>query len=63
MCVQVRKAAQQAVKVVLKGSLFLSQPDPPPYHPAAVTTSQFCVTTIEKKGGKLGKPISVPLIR
>lgn len=48
---RVRKAAQQAVKIVLKGSLFMSQPDAPSRHPAATLTSKFCVQIIEAQGG------------
>lgn len=48
---QVRKSAQQAVKIVLKGSLFMTQPDPPPQHPAASLVAKFCVQVIESQGG------------
>ncbi|PVD30877.1 hypothetical protein C0Q70_10152 [Pomacea canaliculata] len=48
---KVRKSAQQAVKIVLKGSLFMTQPDPPPQHPAASLVAKFCVQVIESQGG------------
>ncbi|KAK7479159.1 hypothetical protein BaRGS_00029600 [Batillaria attramentaria] len=48
---RVRKAAQQAVKIVLKGSLFMTQPDAPSHHPAAALTAKFCVQIIESQGG------------
>ncbi|XP_063963855.1 RRP12-like protein [Lytechinus pictus] len=48
---KVRKAAHHAVCSILKGSKFMTLPDPPSHHPAAVTTSKFCVQQIEQHGG------------
>ncbi|XP_076468663.1 RRP12-like protein isoform X2 [Babylonia areolata] len=45
---RVRKAARQAVKVVLT-----DLPDPTTFHPAAVTTAEFCIAAV-KQSGKLG---------
>ena len=50
---QVRKTCQQAVSSILKGSIFLSQPKGPKIHPAAASTAKFCVSQIEKCGGKV----------
>lgn len=51
---KVKKAAHRAVKVVLKGSLFLTEPNAPSHHPATTETANFCVATIGEKGGKIG---------
>eukprot|EP00057_Strongylocentrotus_purpuratus_P028949 XP_011683423.1 PREDICTED: RRP12-like protein isoform X1 [Strongylocentrotus purpuratus] len=48
---KVRKAAHHAVCSILKGSKFMTLPDPPSHHPAAGTTSKFCVQQIEQHGG------------
>ncbi|XP_070541212.1 RRP12-like protein [Ptychodera flava] len=48
---KVRRAAHQAVCAILKGSTFMSQGDPPPYHPAASATAKFCIQQIEDTGG------------
>lgn len=51
---KVKKAAHRAVKVVLKGSLFLTGLNAPLHHPATTETANFCVATISEKGGKMG---------
>ncbi|XP_061083822.1 RRP12-like protein [Conger conger] len=48
---KVRKAAQQGVGSVLKGSDFLFGGSAPLHHPAAVTTAKFCIKEIEAAGG------------
>ncbi|KAG5831684.1 hypothetical protein ANANG_G00306350 [Anguilla anguilla] len=48
---KVRKAAQQGVCSILKGSDFLFASSAPTHHPAAVTTAKFCVKEIEDAGG------------
>ncbi|XP_037534826.1 RRP12-like protein [Nematolebias whitei] len=48
---KLRKAAQQGVCSVLRGSDFLFTDDAPPYHPAAVTTAKFCIKQMEQAGG------------
>ncbi|KAG9341086.1 hypothetical protein JZ751_019840 [Albula glossodonta] len=48
---KVRKAAQQGVCSILKGSDFLFGDSAPPHHPAAVTTAKFCIKEIEQAGG------------
>ncbi|KAJ8248399.1 hypothetical protein GJAV_G00241620 [Gymnothorax javanicus] len=48
---KVRKAAQQGVCSILKGSDFLFGSSAPTHHPAAVTTAKFCVKEIEEAGG------------
>ena len=50
---QVRKAAQEGVCIVLKGSLFMTQESPPPHHPAASLTTKHCIQLIEGCGGRL----------
>lgn len=47
---QVRKAAQEAVTVLLKKT-----PGDMQHHPASATTAKFCVQQIEEHGGK-GSP-------
>jgi len=49
---QVRKAAQVGVCVVLKGSSFMLEDTPPAHHPAASLTAKHCTETIEASGGK-----------
>ncbi|XP_005106446.2 RRP12-like protein [Aplysia californica] len=51
---KLRKAAQTAVKVVLRGSLMMQQEESsrPPYHPAAPVTAQWCIDTIESARGQ-----------
>lgn len=44
---QVRKAAQEAVTVLLK-----KPPGDMQHHPASATTAKFCVQQIEEHGGK-----------
>lgn len=46
-----RRAAQQGVSIVLKGSLFMVQGDPLPHHPAASMTAKHCIQIIETTGG------------
>ncbi|XP_069140254.1 RRP12-like protein [Argopecten irradians] len=48
---KVRKAAHKAVCIVLRGSVFMTQGDPPPHHPAASITAKFCIQKIEECGG------------
>lgn len=49
---QVRKAAQQGVCGILRGSDFLFTDNAPTHHPAAVTTAKFCIKEMEHAGGK-----------
>lgn len=49
---QVRKAAQQGVCAILRGSDFLFTDNAPTHHPAAVTTAKFCIKEMEQAGGK-----------
>lgn len=49
---QVRKAAQQGVCAILRGSDFLFTDNAPAHHPAAVTTAKFCIKEMEHAGGK-----------
>lgn len=51
-CSQVRKAAQQGVCSILRGSDFLFTDNAPTHHPAAVTTAKFCMKEMEQAGGK-----------
>ncbi|XP_052226276.1 RRP12-like protein isoform X6 [Dreissena polymorpha] len=46
-----RKAAQQAVCIVLKGSQFMQEDTAPTHHPAAAITAKHCIQTIEATGG------------
>ncbi|KAL2083097.1 hypothetical protein ACEWY4_020870 [Coilia grayii] len=48
---KVRKAAQQGVCSILRGSDFLFADNSPAHHPAAVTTAKFCCKEIEQAGG------------
>ncbi|CAC5426030.1 RRP12 [Mytilus coruscus] len=48
---KIRKAAQQGVCLVLRGSLFMTQGDSPSYHPAAQITAKYCIQQIEQCGG------------
>ncbi|CAH1783394.1 unnamed protein product, partial [Owenia fusiformis] len=48
---KVRKAAHQAVCAILKGSVFMTQNDPPPSHPAASSTAKFAIQQLETSGG------------
>ncbi|XP_071507435.1 RRP12-like protein [Diadema antillarum] len=48
---KVRKAAHHAVTAILRGSKFMTCPDPPSHHPAAGATAKFCVQQIEQHGG------------
>lgn len=48
---QVRKAAQQGVCAILRGSDFLFKDNAPTHHPAATTTAKFCAKEIEQAGG------------
>lgn len=50
-CLQVRKAAQQGVCAILRGSDFLFRDNAPTHHPAAATTAKFCAKEIEQAGG------------
>ncbi|XP_056147763.1 RRP12-like protein [Lampris incognitus] len=48
---KVRKAAQQGVCSILRGSDFLFSDNAPSHHPAAATTAKFCMREIEQAGG------------
>uniref|UniRef100_A0A8P4KKX3 Ribosomal RNA processing 12 homolog n=1 Tax=Dicentrarchus labrax TaxID=13489 RepID=A0A8P4KKX3_DICLA len=48
---KVRKAAQQGVCAILRGSDFLFRDNAPTHHPAAVTTAKFCIKEMEQAGG------------
>uniref|UniRef100_A0A8D3E909 Ribosomal RNA processing 12 homolog n=1 Tax=Scophthalmus maximus TaxID=52904 RepID=A0A8D3E909_SCOMX len=48
---KVRKAAQQGVCSILRGSDFLFTDNAPAHHPAAVTTAKFCIKEMEQAGG------------
>lgn len=48
---KVRKAAQQGVCSVLRGSEFLFRDNAPTHHPAAATTAKFCIKEMEQAGG------------
>ncbi|XP_040905089.1 RRP12-like protein [Toxotes jaculatrix] len=48
---KVRKAAQQGVCSVLRGSDFLFTDNAPTHHPAAATTAKFCIKEMEQAGG------------
>uniref|UniRef100_A0A3B4B912 Uncharacterized protein n=1 Tax=Periophthalmus magnuspinnatus TaxID=409849 RepID=A0A3B4B912_9GOBI len=49
---KVRKAAQQGVCSILRGSDFLFKDDAPTHHPVAMTTAKFCIKEMEKAGSK-----------
>lgn len=49
---QVRKAAQQGVCAILRGSDFLFTDNAPAHHPAAVSTAKFCTKEMERAGGE-----------
>ncbi|CAL9687917.1 unnamed protein product [Knipowitschia caucasica] len=48
---KVRKAAQQGVCSILRGSDFLFKDDAPTHHPVAMTTAKFCIKEMEQAGG------------
>ncbi|XP_037320839.2 RRP12-like protein [Pungitius pungitius] len=48
---KVRKAAQQGVCSILRGSDFLFADNAPIHHPAAATTAKFCMKEMEQAGG------------
>ncbi|ESO86543.1 hypothetical protein LOTGIDRAFT_128850 [Lottia gigantea] len=48
---RIRKTCHQAVKIILKGSLFMLNDDNPPYHPASSLTAKYCNTEIEQCAG------------
>ncbi|BFY98332.1 hypothetical protein BsWGS_01372 [Bradybaena similaris] len=52
---KLRKAAQTAVKIVLRGSLLMQQTLAPPFHPAAPLTAQHCLKQIESSKGPSSK--------
>ncbi|RUS76379.1 hypothetical protein EGW08_015859 [Elysia chlorotica] len=52
---KLRKAAQIAVRVVLRGSLLMQETPTPPFHPAAPVTAQYCLRHIESSGGLSNK--------
>lgn len=49
---QVRRAAQQGVCSILRGSDFLFADNAPTHHPAAAATAKFCIKEVEQAGGK-----------
>lgn len=36
----------------MKGSMFMTQGNPPPHHPMAQLTAKYCIQQIEECGGK-----------
>uniref|UniRef100_A0A3Q3MIK7 Ribosomal RNA processing 12 homolog n=1 Tax=Labrus bergylta TaxID=56723 RepID=A0A3Q3MIK7_9LABR len=48
---KVRRAAQQGVCAILRGSDFLFKDNAPTHHPAAMTTAKFCIKEMEQAGG------------
>ncbi|XP_057703940.1 RRP12-like protein [Corythoichthys intestinalis] len=48
---KVRKAAQEGVCSILRGSDFLFTDKAPAHHPAAVSTAKFCIKEMEQAGG------------
>ncbi|XP_061545527.1 LOW QUALITY PROTEIN: RRP12-like protein [Phycodurus eques] len=48
---KVRKAAQQGVCAILRGSDFLFTDKAPAHHPAAASTAKFCIKEMEQAGG------------
>ncbi|XP_061914095.1 RRP12-like protein [Entelurus aequoreus] len=48
---KVRKAAQQGVCSILRGSDFLFTDKAPTHHPASATTAKFCIKEMEQAGG------------
>ncbi|KAG7511906.1 RRP12 [Solea senegalensis] len=48
---KVRRAAQQGVCSILRGSDFLFTDNAPTHHPAAATTAKFCIKEMEQAGG------------
>ncbi|XP_065152602.1 RRP12-like protein isoform X2 [Paramisgurnus dabryanus] len=48
---KIRKAAQQGVCSILRGSDVMFSDDAPSHHPAAVTTAKFCCKEMEQSGG------------
>ncbi|KAL4231185.1 pre-rRNA processing protein [Mactra antiquata] len=48
---KIRRAAQQGVCIVLKGSLFMLDGNCPSFHPAASMTAKHCIQLIETCGG------------
>ncbi|XP_077437828.1 RRP12-like protein [Vanacampus margaritifer] len=49
---KVRKAAQQAVCSILRGSDFLFADNSPAHHPVAASTAKFCIKLMEQAGGR-----------
>ena len=68
---QLRKAATEAVRIVLKASLFMKSKDDDKamtseqkqhqHHPAAAITAKFCVKQIESSGSELNTCASTKL--
>ncbi|KAH9514289.1 pre-rRNA processing protein [Bulinus truncatus] len=52
---KLRKTAHLAVKVILKGSLFMQQTPSPPCHPAAPITAQYCEKLLSSFKGHSNK--------
>lgn len=48
---RIRKAAQQGICSILRGSEFMFSDNAPSHHPAAVTTAKFCCKEMEQSGG------------
>ncbi|CAL1537608.1 unnamed protein product [Lymnaea stagnalis] len=58
---KIRKAAHTAVKIVLKGSIFMQQTPAPPFHPAASTIARCCERQIEAYRGQSNKEVMYTL--
>lgn len=50
---QVRKAAQQGVCAILRGSDCMFGENALSHHPAAITTAKYCIKEMEQAGGRL----------
>uniref|UniRef100_A0A8C5N7P1 Ribosomal RNA-processing protein 12-like conserved domain-containing protein n=1 Tax=Gouania willdenowi TaxID=441366 RepID=A0A8C5N7P1_GOUWI len=48
---KVRKAAQQGICSILRGSDIMFKDDAPLHHPAALSTAKFCIKEMEQAGG------------
>ncbi|KAM9809126.1 LOW QUALITY PROTEIN: RRP12-like protein [Syngnathus typhle] len=48
---KVRKAAQQGVCAIIRGSDFMFAEKAPAHHPAAASTAKFCIKEMEQAGG------------
>ena len=63
---QIRKAAQQGVCAILRGSDFLFSDNALTHHPAAVSTAKFCIKEMEHAGGETmlfrGRFVVIPVL-